>query len=504
MNLFSEEAAQFRKGLQRSNSNLDQECSACGETPFTVWCRSARKTWEFENEDSNYEVPPEAFEQPDGKPHRGLVTYWAELDLPLIGQPVRVGEVLYMPFNDGQCFEPECHPAFERATLSLHANGIEIRSDSRTFSVAWSPFSLVQACRWHSPEADTACKWLRLFKVSVFHHGATHFFAVEGDGADQERARWVADIACTLRMLTLSLFPDFRIVTGPIRGLGWTNTRILAGYLLQCEQRGVRLVYCELHAHWDGTAVFGAYENAHCEMRTMKIEIETDTVVGERMAIDCSCFSLHGQHLAARTCSEKALWLRAISNIKVKLRHHASNPTPSELSYYRASVLESARNLVYPQEDVPRKPLLPLQLPLAEPPTAQQEEERISVSVETGTCRPVVQEDDADSHLPPCPDDDELATAVVTEATLINQLGGDLGGGNSAHLGSSVNQSGSGAFTEGSDGQPTVAETASLAGSELPPSEPWPLPLPGQEPKGHGDGVSDPARMRKIRKMRSL
>ena len=38
--------------------------------------------------------------------------------------------------------------------------------------------------------------------------------------------------------------------------------------------------------------------------------------VSERVGIDCSCFSLGDHHFSTRTCAEKMLWLRAISNVK--------------------------------------------------------------------------------------------------------------------------------------------------------------------------------------------
>ena len=37
------------------------------------------------------------------------------------------------------------------------------------------------------------------------------------------------------------------------------------------------------------------------------------------MGIDCSCFSLGDHHFSTRTCAEKMLWLRAISNVKAQL-----------------------------------------------------------------------------------------------------------------------------------------------------------------------------------------
>merc|ERR1712107_188421 len=84
------------------------------------------------------------------------------------------------------------------------------------------------------------------------------------------------------------------------------------------------------------------------------------TTVSERVGVDCSCFSLGEQHFSTRTCAEKMLWLRAISNVKVKLRHWASNPSASDLQNYRGSVLEQARSLPRPVEnDQTRGPLLP-------------------------------------------------------------------------------------------------------------------------------------------------
>lgn len=293
------------------------------------------------------------------------IEYHAHLDLPLIGEPLRVGRVLYLP---GQCTNT-CFSTTNgvEAQLVLYVNGLCIQTqDQEDLSVAWTPFALVQACRWHNEQTDAESACTKLFKVSIFHHGTSHFFAVKGDDADEERARWVAEIACALRILTLSLFPEFDIVTRPIKGFGWTATRILAGFLLHCVDRGVRVVYCELHAHWNSTAVFGAYDNACCDMRTMRFEIDQDTVVGERMAIDCSCFSMQGQHFSSRTSAEKALWLRAISNVKVKLRHRAGNPSSEDLANYRAAVLESAQSLNYPAawaqyEDLaPNTPLMPV------------------------------------------------------------------------------------------------------------------------------------------------
>jgi len=309
----------------------------------------------------NYET---TIPQPPSRPReRGLISYSADVDMPLLEPPVRDGEVWHL--------RPEEGNTFQRARLLLHANGFAVRypsssgaasSEVSALAVSWSPFSLVQACRLHSVQADAQQPWLRLFKVSVFHHGVTHFFATQGAAADLDRARWVADVSRALRLLTQSLFPPFSLRAEPLPGAGWTAMRLLAGYLLLCDDRGVSLVYCELHAHWDGAAAFAAYEDEYCDVQVVRLSVDKDTCVSERVGIDCSCFSLGGHHFNTRSCAEKMLWLRAISNVKVKLRHRATNPTPTDLKHYRAAVLEYAASLpnnTKASSAVPSKPLLP-------------------------------------------------------------------------------------------------------------------------------------------------
>jgi len=306
--------------------------------------------------------------QPRAEGERGLVTYTADLGLPLIGSPLRAAEVWHLGPEDGT--------SFQRATLSLYANGLSVQdlNDARPpLTVGWSPFSLVQACRLHSVQADLALPWLRLFKVSVFHYGATHIFATQGDEADTERAHWLADVSRALRVLTQSLFPRFALRVGPLPGAGWTTTRLLAGYLLLCDDRGVSVVYCELHSHFDGAAMFAGYEDECCDALVLRVSIDLQTCVTERVGVDCSCFSLAGRHLSARTCAEKMLWLRAISNVKVKLRHCAANPTATELMHYRAAVLEHARRVeIDNDEEAWRRPLLPRRPNCSGPPPREQ------------------------------------------------------------------------------------------------------------------------------------
>eukprot|EP00927_Polykrikos_kofoidii_P070494 TRINITY_DN6680_c0_g1_i1.p1 TRINITY_DN6680_c0_g1~~TRINITY_DN6680_c0_g1_i1.p1 ORF type:complete len:919 (-),score=162.20 TRINITY_DN6680_c0_g1_i1:482-3238(-) len=292
------------------------------------------------------------------KPHheRGLIAYTADIHHPLAGPPLRTGEVWHLPQDDVT--------SFQRAVLSLHANGLSIRplSGRSPVCIAWSPFSLVQACRLHTEAADAARPWMRLFKVSVFHHGVTHLFAAEGQTADSERARWVADIACGVRVLTQSLFPPFRLSVFPVQGAVWTATRLLAGYMLMCDSHGVSLVYCELHSHWDTVAAFVAYEDEYCDARVLHIPMGVHTSISERVGVDCSCFIIDAHHFSTRTCAEKALWLRAISNVKVKLRHSATNPSSSELMSYRHAINDSVKDVPSISEGFTQKALLPLRV----------------------------------------------------------------------------------------------------------------------------------------------
>mmetsp|Transcript_67922 Transcript_67922/g.199490 ORF Transcript_67922/g.199490 Transcript_67922/m.199490 type:complete len:549 (-) Transcript_67922:16-1662(-) len=306
------------------------------------------------------EPEEEDLPRPPNRPRQGLVTYAADANLPLMEPPIRAGEVWHLCPEDGR--------SFRQGILSLHPNGLSVKptgegTDPKAenlLSIAWSPFSLVQACRLHTVQADESQPHMRLFKISIFHHGLTHFFATQGEKADMERARWVADVSRALRTLTQSLFPRFSLRADPLPGASWTATRLLSGYLLLYDDLGVSLVYGELHTHWDAAAAFAAYEDEYCDVQVVHLCIDMHTCVSERVGIDCSCFSLGDHHFSTRTCAEKMLWLRAISNVKVKLRHWASNPTPLDLRHYRSSINEHVKGLPQPPEEAHANgPLLP-------------------------------------------------------------------------------------------------------------------------------------------------
>lgn len=263
-------------------------------------------------------------------------TFSADVDLPMLGPAVRVGEV-WQVLPDAGC-------NLEKVTLSLHANGFSIERDDthRTVdSISWSPFGLVQACRLHSAQADKDAPCSRLFKITVLQCGSTFFFAVQG-----------------AQVLTQSLFPFFRLSTQPLSNVTWTATRLLAGYMLLLNKQDVALIYCELRSHWDSQAAIIGYEDAECLARVLHIDLSVPTCISERVGVDSSCFSIDGYNLSVRSCAEKNLWLRAINNVKVKLRHSAANPSPYDLGAYRSAIWEYAGRL--PTHKESHHPLLPL------------------------------------------------------------------------------------------------------------------------------------------------
>lgn len=303
-------------------------------------------------------------------PHKrrsGLVSYSADSQAPLLEPPLRSGQVWHLR-NGGR--------DIAQTTLTLHPNGFcvsdvpvgpEAEASSQStppaaMKVAWSPFSLVQACRLHSTQADRKVPHMRLFKVSIFHHGLTHIFATQGATADAERARWVADVSRAIRRLTQSLFPAFGVRVEPAPGAIWTARRLLAGYLMLYDELGVSCVYAELQAHLSESAAFFCYEDESCATPLLSVHVDMSTPVSERVGVDCSCFGLGEHHFSARTCQEKVFWLRAISNVKVKLRHGAEAPTPADLRNFRRAVLEQSRQLLPPDSadfPGPAGPLLP-------------------------------------------------------------------------------------------------------------------------------------------------
>lgn len=72
----------------------------------------------------------------------------------------------------------------------------------------------------------------------------------------------------------------------------------------------------------------------------MDIYITSRSVCCEKVGMNCSCFCVDEHQFSTRTLSERKLWLRAISNVKVKLQNEAPAPTIEEIEHYRFAIKE--------------------------------------------------------------------------------------------------------------------------------------------------------------------
>merc|ERR1719296_437540 len=115
----------------------------------------------------------------------------------------------------------------------------------------------------------------------------------------------------------------------------------MAGYLIhRDDSSSISVLFCELNAHLGCTAKLVLYENEYCECPLMDIHITESSVCCDVVGINCSCFIVDNHHFASQTPSERKLWLRALSNVKVKIQNRAPDPTNEELEHYRSSIRE--------------------------------------------------------------------------------------------------------------------------------------------------------------------
>jgi hypothetical protein len=258
-------------------------------------------------------------------------TYSCAPDQRLLGVPIREGSLWHLSAQD----------RFEPVSFSLYVNGFSFATpDGCEATVALSPFSLVRNCRFQSGE----CSKLKSFKVSLMEPEPCCYFAVRSGcerEADEERSDWVLGISHTILLVTDSLLPEFSVTCDPLPHVPRTARRLMAGYLIHRDDaHTLSVLYCELQAHATSTALFVMYENELCESVVDEITISELSECKDVVGINCSCFVIDQHHLAAQTPSERKLWLRALSNVKVKIQNSAPEPTSEELMYYRLSIRE--------------------------------------------------------------------------------------------------------------------------------------------------------------------
>merc|ERR1712032_1366971 len=116
----------------------------------------------------------------------------------------------------------------------------------------------------------------------------------------------------------------------------------MAGYLIHKDEgNSISVLFCELSAHSGLSARMVLYEDEACQNTIMDILITEASVCCDVVGINCSCFIVDCHHFASQTPSERKLWLRALSNVKVKIQNRAPEPTDEELQHYRISIREN-------------------------------------------------------------------------------------------------------------------------------------------------------------------
>jgi len=260
-------------------------------------------------------------------------TYSAEPNQPLLGLPLREGCLWHLTTQDN----------FEPVTFSLYVNGIAFcMSNGMEASVSLSPFSLVRNCRFQVGE----CSKLKSFKISIIEQEVCCYFAVRSScerAAEEERSSWVLSISQSIMLITSSLIPAVSITCDPLLHAPHTGHRLLAGYLVYRDQQCISVVFAELSAHDAGKARFAVYEDHMCKRLVLDIKITDVAVCCDAVGVNSSCFDVDYHNFASSTPSERKLWLRALSNVQVKIRNGAPVPTFEELEYFRQAIRENIR-----------------------------------------------------------------------------------------------------------------------------------------------------------------
>mmetsp|Transcript_42176 Transcript_42176/g.76435 ORF Transcript_42176/g.76435 Transcript_42176/m.76435 type:complete len:408 (+) Transcript_42176:162-1385(+) len=262
----------------------------------------------------------------------GRLSYSISVDQPLRGVPIREGELWYLSAQE----------TVEPVTFTLYVNGFSFMHAGEEVSISLSPFALVRNCKFQSCFSSQNLSELKIFKVSLFTQGICYYFGVKGEDetqSEEERSRWVLDISRAIRLVTQSLFPSFGVSCEPLDSVPSTQRRLMAGYLIrQDDLVSATVVYAELHPHVDDQAKMVLYENEACQIKLMDVYITERSLFCEKVGINCSCFCMEDHQFSARTLSERKLWLRAISNIKVKIQNRAPIPCGDELRHYRRAI----------------------------------------------------------------------------------------------------------------------------------------------------------------------
>lgn len=339
------------------------QCSADGDAwsafPGTALCNPATRE-DLEQPMFAHLGLQGAINLPRGPQRHAVPTYTTNERTELSGE-LHSGEVVQLRLGE----------RIQKVTLTIFVDGFSVKpapsapsnNSLQGYSRAWSPFTLIETCQVQVKKMEQA--WA-VFKLTILRRKDAdmfYYFGCSGDNAEEERDRWVHDISEAIGTVTLSLIPAHSITVRPVPGNSDTVMRLLAGYLmLLIDLEVVALYYCELQAYRGGAAKLALYQDEWCEHEVGAVPILNTSVVSTRKGEYCTVLGVDSSLLCARSWKEKELWLRAVSNVKVKLMFDAPEPTQEELNVYRGAVLERVAEVVNDDKagEQSAKPLLPL------------------------------------------------------------------------------------------------------------------------------------------------
>lgn len=281
---------------------------------------------------------PTPREQPRNN-HSLLRTLNSNITDPVGGIPFGSGELLFLDDEAGMLITCAALAFSTGIYLVAHASG-------QIWSFAWSPFSVLSKTdgRPGLPNMGSRedCSCYAGISLSTPTRGRQLFFACKGAEAAEQRDRWLLNLSMALRSNVRAAFPDFKISVEPVAENPDTTGRILAGYLLlrEDENASISVPYVELHAHCEGFARLAFYNDESCDRLILALPVTQKTRIFERAGEDCSCFAVDGHSFCARSVQERQVWLRALSNVKVKLANEAPDPSPADLEAFREAVRE--------------------------------------------------------------------------------------------------------------------------------------------------------------------
>lgn len=319
-------------GPEEIDLDEEQDCGDMAGAPVEVCINSARERAGFRH------APPA------GPGKREIPTFLTSEVHQFQGKAVHSGKILLLCISE----------AIHEVILSVYANGFcldpvdpSAPGSPGRVARAWSPFSLVEKCQvFLNPKVRTlanAAFWA-VFKLTVFRKDGQdrcYYFAVTGTDAHKERDRWAQELIRAIGNVTVSLFPRREITVEPLPENAATSTRLMAGYLLQAGVGdSISLFYCELHVFSQGTARLAIYQDEWCEQEVTSLHLAETSTVSTRKGVHCTIFGIDSYRFCARTTEEKELWVRAVSNIKVKLMFDAPDPSKEELRVFRSAIHE--------------------------------------------------------------------------------------------------------------------------------------------------------------------